>query len=244
MKYTLGILLLICTISCKSQRSNKTIDNAPELNTTIGNIDPSSKGDKGNKEVVRIADYKLENDVSNLEKAVFAGGCFWCVEASFQQIEGVVESISGYSGGHVDFPSYRLVCKETTGHAEAVFIYYDKNVITYEELLDVFFVAHDPTTLNRQGADIGESYRSAIFPMDDSQRTAANSKIETINKEKFDNGIVTQVVDYDEFWVAEAYHQDYFWINPNQSYVANVSRPKVEKVAKVFKSKLKEKYRR
>lgn len=232
------------TASCSSQRSNKANQNQENPPVGIEMGEKENQKEKPNGDVVRINDYKTGSDVTNLSKAVFAGGCFWCTEASFQQIEGVVESISGYSGGHVDFPTYRSVCEETTGHAEAIFIYYDESKINYDELLDIFFDAHDPTTLNRQGPDVGESYRSAIFTIGDEQEKLVAAKIETLNKERFDNKIVTQVVPYEEFWVAEAYHQDYFWSHPTQSYVANVSKPKVDKVAKKYKSRLKSEYKR
>lgn len=198
---------------------------------------------KQNSEVVPIKEYLKNKNPEVFEQAVFAGGCFWCVEAAFQQLEGIHESISGYSGGHLKYPSYKAVCSETTGHAEAVYLVYDPTLISYNDLLDVFFVAHDPTTLNRQGNDIGESYRSAIYYLNEDQKIQAENKIASLNESTFDNGIVTEVTVYEEFWVAEGYHQDYYWLNPNQSYVAAVSRPKVEKVAKVFKDRLRKEHK-
>lgn len=191
---------------------------------------------------------KIENYIKgkNFEKysvATFAGGCFWCTEASFERINGVVEVISGYSGGNTEHPTYREVCSETTGHAEAIQIYFDPAVITFDKLLDVFFVAHDPTQLNRQGNDVGESYRSAIFYQNKKQKETLNAKIKALNKSTFNGKIVTEIKAFDEFWVAEEYHQNYYEINPRQSYVYNVSRPKVEKVMKTFKDILKPKYK-
>lgn len=191
---------------------------------------------------------KIENYIKgkNYEKysvATFAGGCFWCTEASFERINGVVEVISGYSGGNTEHPTYREVCNETTGHAEAIQIYFDPAVITFDKLLDVFFVAHNPTQLNGQGNDIGESYRSAIFYQNEKQKEILDAKIKTLNESTFNNNIVTEIKSFDEFWVAEEYHQNYYEINPRQSYVYNVSRPKVEKVMKTFKDILKSKYK-
>ena len=191
---------------------------------------------------------KIENYIKgkNYEKysvATFAGGCFWCMEASFERINGVVDVISGYAGGELKHPTYREVCSETTGHAEAIQIYFDPEVVTYDKLLEVFFVAHNPTQLNRQGNDIGESYRSVIFYQNEKQKELVDKKIKLLNVSTFDNKIVTQVKPFEEFWVAEEYHQNYYEINPNQSYVYNVSRPKVEKVMKVFKAILKSKYK-
>ena len=191
---------------------------------------------------------KIENYIKgkNFEKysvATFAGGCFWCTEASFERINGVVEVISGYSGGNTEHPTYREVCSETTGHAEAIQIYFDPAVITFDRLLDVFFVAHDPTQLNRQGNDVGESYRSAIFYQNGKQKEILDAKIKALNESTFNSKIVTEIKAFDEFWVAEEYHQNYYEINPRQSYVYNVSRPKVEKVMKTFKDILKPKYK-
>jgi len=199
---------------------------------------------------------KLDHDVINIDKyvdqesyakygvATFAGGCFWCTEAAFERIEGVEDVISGYSGGVKPFPTYYEIGSGTLKHAEAIQIYYDKTKIDFETLLDVFFVAHDPTTLNRQGPDRGPQYRSAIFYHDAIQKELVDKKIATLTeKKKFNKPIVTQIAAYDKFWVAEGYHQNFYELNPNQSYVRNVSRPKVEKVKKSFPKLLKQKYR-
>ena len=188
----------------------------------------------------------LDAEYEGYDKAYFAGGCFWCTEASFDRIRGVVDVFSGYAGGTSANPSYKEVSYGKTDHAEAIVVYFDPAVITYDQLLDVFFVAHDPTEVNRQGPDVGAHYRSAIFPLTEAQRTAATAKIAALNQSgTFGKPIATTVEDNNQFWVAEEYHQDYFENpnNPNQSYVQNVSRPKVEKVMKVFRDMLKPEFR-
>jgi peptide-methionine (S)-S-oxide reductase len=202
---------------------------------------------KNDKEVLAIDNYLKKNskDYSQYAVATFAGGCFWCTEAAFERIEGVVDVLSGYSGGDKPNPGYYEVASGGTKHAEAIQIYYDPNVVTFNTLLEVFFVAHDPTQLNRQGPDVGPQYRSEIFYHGDTQKAAVDAFI--AKKEKmgaFDKPIVTKVNAYKEFWVAEAYHQNYYEINPNQPYVVGVSRPKVEKVMKTFKDILKAEYKK
>jgi peptide-methionine (S)-S-oxide reductase len=178
---------------------------------------------------------------SHLDTATFAAGCFWCTEAQFQQLKGVKEIVSGFCGGFVANPSYKQVCTGTTGHAEACNIIYDPTVITYDELLEAFFVAHDPTQLNRQGNDIGTQYRSAIFFHNAAQQKKANYYITRLNKEKaYPHDIVTQVTPYTVFYKAEDYHQDYFNQNGSQPYCQRVIQPEVEKFRKVFKNKLKQ----
>ena len=169
------------------------------------------------------------------ETATFAGGCFWCTEAAFEQLAGVEAVTSGYCGGHVENPTYREVCSETTGHAEAVQVEYDPDVVTYADLLEVFFAVHDPTTLNRQGPDVGEQYRSAIFYHDDDQREQAEAYVEAL-AEEYDEEVVTAIEPLGTFYVAEEYHQDYFEKNPEQAYCAVNVRPKVRKVRERFAS--------
>ncbi|GAB4240701.1 MAG: hypothetical protein Tsb0034_17300 [Ekhidna sp.] len=181
----------------------------------------------------------MVNTYQNLDTATFAGGCFWCVEASFEQIKGVVEAVSGYSGGKKATADYRMVSSGMTSHAEAVQVYYDPEVIDYETLLDIFFTAHDPTQLNRQGPDVGEQYRSEIFYHNEEQRKLAAAKMEALAP-AFDQKIVTRLSKLDAFYPAEDYHQDYEKKHPNNGYIVNVSRPKIEKVAKKFKHLLKE----
>jgi peptide-methionine (S)-S-oxide reductase len=171
--------------------------------------------------------------------ATFGAGCFWCVEAVFQQLKGVLSVVSGYSGGQVENPTYEQVCTGTTGHAEVCQIEYNPEQISYEELLEVFFETHDPTTLNRQGNDVGTQYRSVIFYHNDDQKTAAEKmKTELNAKGVWKNPIVTEIVPFTKFYKAEDYHQDYYRSNPNQSYCRFVIKPKVDKFEKVFKLKL------
>lgn len=176
----------------------------------------------------------------NLETATLAAGCFWCVEAVFDDLQGVTDVVSGYSGGHTENPTYQQVCSETTGHAEVVQIQFDPEVLSYADLLRVFFSVHDPTTLNRQGNDVGTSYRSAIFYHSDEQRKIAEEIIKEVNEAKiYDNPIVTEVTEFTNFYPAEDYHQEYFANNPNQPYCAAVVAPKVAKFRKNFVERLK-----
>jgi peptide-methionine (S)-S-oxide reductase len=178
----------------------------------------------------------------NLEIATFAGGCFWCVEAQYQQLEGVVKVESGYTGGTLKNPTYREVCTGRTGHAEAINIYYDPKVISYDELLAAFWVAHDPTQLNRQGNDVGTQYRSAIFYHNEEQKNKAEEYKRKLNEEKaYDNPVVTEIAPYGVFYSAEDYHQNYYNDNPEEAYCRFVIQPKKEKFEKVFKDKLKNK---
>jgi peptide-methionine (S)-S-oxide reductase len=176
----------------------------------------------------------------NLMIATLAGGCFWCLEAVFDQVKGVESVESGYAGGHMDNPSYRQVCNGDTGHAEVVQIKYDGNVVSYQDLLNIFFGIHDPTTLNRQGADIGTQYRSAIFYHNEDQKNIAEKLIKDLEMQKiFDNPIVTQVVPLEKFYMAEDYHQEYFARNPYQPYCMAVVSPKVSKFRKHYQDLLK-----
>ena len=180
----------------------------------------------------------MAND--NLETATLAAGCFWCVEAVFDDLIGVEDVVSGYSGGHVENPTYQQVCSETTGHAEVVQITFDPVELSFADLLRVYFTVHDPTQLNRQGNDIGSSYRSAIFYHSDEQRQTAEDVIAEITAEGIYSGpIVTEVTAFDKFWPAENYHQEYFANNPNQPYCAAVVAPKVAKFRQKFLSRLK-----
>lgn len=171
--------------------------------------------------------------MERLETAILAGGCFWCLEAVYKELDGVVEVKSGYAGGHVPNPTYEQVCTGTTGHAEVVRVTYDPSVVTYDDLLDVFFTIHDPTTLNRQGNDVGEQYRSAIFTLSEEQERKAREAIRRVEEQGlYDDPIVTQVEPAGEFYPAEAYHDDYFARNPYQPYCAAVIAPKVAKFRK------------
>lgn len=175
-----------------------------------------------------------------LAKATLAGGCFWCTEAVYAELKGVTSVTSGYIGGAVPNPTYKDVCTGQTGHAEAIEIDYDPAVVPFEKLLEVFFATHDPTTLNRQGADVGTQYRSGIFYHDDEQKRIAEEVIAKLDAAKvFPGKIVTEVTKATTFYPAEDYHQDYFANNPFQPYCQAVAAPKVEKVRKVFKDLLK-----
>jgi peptide-methionine (S)-S-oxide reductase len=175
-----------------------------------------------------------------MEIATLGAGCFWCVEAVFDDLQGVEDVVSGYSGGHTENPTYKEVCSETTGHAEVVQIKFDPGVLSFADLLRVFFVVHDPTTLNRQGGDIGSSYRSAIFFHSSGQADIAAEIIDEINAAGiYENKIVTEITEFTNFYPAEDYHQEYFANNPNQPYCAAVVAPKVAKFRKNFTERLK-----
>lgn len=175
-----------------------------------------------------------------LQTAVFGAGCFWCVEAVFQEVKGVYSVESGYTGGTYANPTYKEVTTGKTGHAEVARIKFDPAIVSFETLLAIFFQTHDPTTLNYQGADHGTQYRSAIFYTTLQQRDISNRVIADLNAEKaYPNPIVTEVTALDAFYLAENYHQDYFSNNPNQGYCTYVIQPKMEKFRKVFKDQLK-----
>ena len=177
---------------------------------------------------------------TNLHTATLAGGCFWCLEAVFDEVKGIHSVESGYAGGHVDNPSYRAVCNGDTGHAEVIQVHFDPNIVTYRDLLNVFFAIHDPTTLNRQGGDVGTQYRSAIFYHDDEQKMIAEELIRDLNSQQiWDRPIVTEVAKLDKFYMAEDYHQEYFARNPYQPYCQAVVAPKVSKFRKHFLDLLK-----
>jgi len=175
------------------------------------------------------------------EVATLAGGCFWCLEAAFQDLKGVERVHSGYAGGRVANPSYEQVCTGTTGHAEVVQITFDPQVVSFDDLLHVFFTIHDPTTLNRQGVDVGTQYRSAIFYHTPDQKAAAERVIAELQREHvWDDPIVTELKALEAFYPAEEYHRDYYRRNPNQGYCSAVIAPKVAKVRKLFLDKLKQ----
>lgn len=188
----------------------------------------------------------IGNDSMNANKpqlATFGGGCFWCTEAVFQQLNGVEKVVSGYAGGHVENPTYEQVCNKDTGHAEVIQITYDPSQIAFAELLEVHWKTHDPTTLNRQGGDAGPQYRSVVFYHDDEQRKAAEHYKEKLGKSgAFDSPIVTEITPFTNFYSAEGYHQNYFQDNPNQGYCRAIIGPKVEKFRAVFADKLKPEY--
>ena len=185
-----------------------------------------------NAEGDKVTDKKTLLAPESMETATFGGGCFWCTEALLETLDGVHSVVSGYSGGHKENPTYKEVCAEITGHAEVVQVKYDPELISFEQLLTYFWQAHDPTTLNRQGNDVGTQYRSVIFFHNEEQKKIAEaSKAHAASS--FDDPIVTEIVKFEKFYEAEAYHQDYFRKNPNQGYCYFVIRPKLKKFEKL-----------
>jgi len=176
----------------------------------------------------------------HLDKAVFAGGCFWCTEAVFTRINGVEKVTSGYTGGFIKNPAYREVCNGTTGHAEGIQIDFDKNKVSYTDLLEVFFATHNPTTINRQGNDVGTQYRSAIFYTNEEQKNRAQAYIDLLDKENaFEDLIVTEIINFEVFYVAESNHQDYYDNNKEQPYCQVMISPKIKKLKTHYTDKLK-----
>ncbi|MFC6616871.1 peptide-methionine (S)-S-oxide reductase MsrA [Deinococcus radiophilus] len=168
------------------------------------------------------------------QQAIFAGGCFWCTEAVMLRVRGVQQVESGYIGGRRPNPSYEQICTGVTGHAEAVRVTFDPSQVSYRDLLHIFFGTHDPTTLNRQGADRGTQYRSALFPLNDDQRAEAQAVMQELNDSTYAGGIVTSIEDASEFYVAEDYHQDYYANNPQNPYCGAVVAPKVAKLRQSY----------
>lgn len=210
MKQLFASLLILVTFTACSQQSN--------------NSQPS--------------DMQIPNNVTT-DTATFGAGCFWCVEAVFQELKGVYKVESGYAGGHVDNPTYREVCNGTTGHAEVTRIVFDPAVITFDELLEVFWTTHDPTTKDRQGNDVGTQYRSAVFYHNEVQKEAALASKENVGQPLWDNPIVTEISPLSNYYPAEDYHQNYYSDNPNQGYCRVVINPKVLKFRQKFADKLK-----
>jgi peptide-methionine (S)-S-oxide reductase len=218
MKYTVFLLAMIAT-SCHSAQ-NVSPEKKDAMTTTAQSATPVTSA-SGQTEV-----------------ATLGAGCFWCVEAIYQDLQGVLKVESGYSGGNIDNPSYREVCTGATGHAEVIQVTFDPAVISFKEILEVFFTVHDPTTLNRQGADAGTQYRSAIFYHSPQQKTVAE-EVKLASKEIWDDPIVTEITPFDKFFKAEDYHQNYFKENPNQGYCSIVIAPKVKKFRQKWANKLK-----
>lgn len=196
--------------------------------TTLGAQSKNGKGDSMQERQVK------------LERATFGGGCFWCVEAIFERVKGVEKVVSGYAGGDVPHPTYEQVCTGTTGHAEVVQITYDPTVITFDDLLEIFWKTHDPTTPNRQGADVGPQYRSIILYHNQEQKEKAEYYKRKLEEEKvYSKPIVTEIVPLTAFYPAEEYHQNYYERNPRQPYCSFVIQPKIEKFEKIFREKRK-----
>ena len=199
-----SIIVFLCTAGCLSQDEASI-----SLNKKNNNLDQK-------KDTV-------------METSILGGGCFWCTEAVFERVEGIKDVISGYAGGEILNPTYKQICTGTTGHAEVIKIIYDPDIVTYEQLLQIFAECHDPTTLNRQGADVGTQYRSTIMYLSDSQEKAARSWKENLSN-KFVDPVVTEIIPAPKFYKAEEYHQDYYTKNPNQGYCSVVIRPKLKKL--------------
>lgn len=215
MKNALVLLLALVSLSCQSKQNSER------------EIVKSNKGD-------------LKMDKKKTETAIFAGGCFWCTEAFFTDLKGVEKVTSGYIGGKTENPTYKEICSGNTGHAEAIKIEFNPDEVAYQDLLEIFFATHDPTTLNRQGADVGTQYRSEIFYTTEAQKSSAENFIKLLTDQNiYDKKIVTKVSKASVFYPAEDYHQDYYAQNPNQPYCSAVITPKLDKLKKNYKSKLK-----
>jgi len=226
-RISIGVLFLLTLAFAVSACASSTATNAKEENKNNTDV----RADEEN--------LPLLSD-GGLDTATFAAGCFWCVEAQFLELAGVKEVISGYTGGTMKNPTYEDVVSGKTGHAEAVNVIYDSDSLSFDELLEAFFVAHDPTQLNRQGNDIGTQYRSAIFYHNAAQRDLVNYYIEKLNSEKvYPSPIVTKVEPFSKFYEAEDYHKNYYALNPANPYCSQVIQPKLEKFKKVFADKLK-----
>lgn len=195
------------------------------------------------QQAAATAPTEAELQAAGLATATFASGCFWCTEAIFERVKGVDKVVSGYTGGPEKNPTYEQVSAGRTGHAEAVQVFYDPKIVTYPELLQIFFATHDPTTLNRQGPDVGKQYRSAIYYRNSTEQQQAQDYVKKLTTDqKFNNPIVTEIKPFSEFYNAEGYHQDYYQHHPSEPYILSVSRPKVLKFEKEFKDKLKPQY--
>ncbi len=235
------------TLCVRQTKKFKFIKMRPALFAMLFIVSTACKPKTVQQQPVTITSEKIEEvtmvqkDLQHYETAYFASGCFWCVEAIFESVKGVEEVYSGYSGGFEKDPTYEEVAYGRTHHAEAVEVYYDPEVISFTELVQVFFGSHDPTSLNRQGPDRGAQYRSIAFYKDKEQKNIIKKYIETLEaSEVYGRPIVTQVVKFNTFYKAEDYHQDYEKKNPNNSYIRNVSIPRLNRFKENFKSYLKE----
>jgi len=197
------------------------------------------------KEAPEISERGEHIEIADPDTAFFASGCFWCTEAIFERVKGVGEVVSGYSGGTKPDPTYKEVVAGRTEYAESVRVIYDSDIISFSELVEIFYGSHDPTQLNRQGPDIGKQYRSAIFYQTREQKKIAEEWKQRLNESgKYDNPVVTEISEFRSFYKAEDYHQDFYEKHPGNRYIYNVSRPKVEKFEKEFKHQLKKEYRK
>lgn len=222
------LFLFICASCNASHIDNETVSKIKEVTTV-------------DKKKSTLATSPEDGKEGNMEVAIIGGGCFWCTEAQYLALKGVTSVVSGYAGGSVANPTYKEICTGTTGHAEVIRIEYDPSIISYEEILQAFFVAHDPTQLNRQGADVGTQYRSTIMPLNDAQKKIAEDIIKEFNEQEvFSHKVVTVIEPNQTFYPAEDYHQNYYENNGGANpYCTRVVGPKLEKFKKVFKDKLK-----
>lgn len=224
MKNVTCLLALSALIfSCSSGKSANQITKAQESGDTV-----------------KVLTLKQDSTTMNLDTATFGAGCFWCIEAVFQEVKGVVSVTSGYTGGTTKNPTYEEICTGRTGHAEVARIVFDTTLVSFDELLEIFWQTHDPTTLNQQGNDVGTQYRSAVFYHNEEQRSKAEHYKKQLDASgAWDKPLVTEITPLGEFYPAENYHQNYYRNNPNQGYCRYVIQPKMEKFRKVFKDKLK-----
>lgn len=219
LSYVFSITLMWLLVSCATKQKDKHIE------ASSFTVEPIALS---------------QDDKAQLDTATFASGCFWCTEAVFERVKGVKSVVSGYAGGDQPNPTYELVSAGQTDHAESVQVYYDPEQVSYQTLLEVFFATHDPTQLNRQGPDIGKQYRSAIFFHDEEQKEAATAYMQELDRSgKYEKPVVTEINLYTEFYEAEDYHQNYYEHHPENPYIINVTKPKVEKFEKQFKDLLK-----
>ncbi|KOF01396.1 peptide methionine sulfoxide reductase [Roseivirga seohaensis subsp. aquiponti] len=209
------------------------------ITSLLLNFGVSSCSNVNSTELVNLeAEVQKGNEI-----ATFAGGCFWCTEAVFERVNGVKNVVSGYTGGKENNPTYEDVSYGRSTHAEAIQIYYDPKVISYQELLEVFFYTHDPTQVNRQGPDVGTQYRTEVFYHDENQKKLATDYISKLNQTgKYNKPIATKVTEYTKFWLAEDYHQNYYELNPGNPYIINIAVPKVNKLKEHFPNLIKKKY--
>lgn len=222
-----ALLAMLGSCAAEQPKDDGAKTEAGQAQESKADKEPASKT---GADAIKEAGDTMAGEAKKTETALFGGGCFWCTEAIFQEVDGVASVTSGYAGGEVKDPTYKQVCSGDTGHAEVVQIEFDPAKAGYEKLLDVFFATHDPTTLNRQGADAGTQYRSVVFYFSDAQKAAAEKKIADLDKSgKFKNKIVTQVVPAAKFYEAEEYHQDYYKRNPDVPYSAHVIKGKLDK---------------
>ncbi|WP_422005161.1 peptide-methionine (S)-S-oxide reductase MsrA [Roseivirga pacifica] len=209
------------------------------LTTVLLNLSMTACGPGDKTEAVSVANLEQEGR----EVATFAGGCFWCTEAVFERVEGVIDVYSGYTGGDQENPTYKQVSYGETNHAEAVQVVFDPSVIKYQELLNIFFATIDPTQLNRQGPDVGAQYRNVVYYHSFKQQIEAEATVNKLNRSgKYDKELATTVEKFTKFWKAEGYHQDYYELNPGNPYIINIAVPKVKKLKMLFPDKIKPKY--